>query len=42
VDRKHKNFPIKVDYVGLSLATTFLQNIDVNLKDINQYSASLS
>ncbi len=42
VDRKHKNFPIKVDYVGLSLATTLLQNIDVNLKDINQYSASLS
>jgi pyrimidine operon attenuation protein/uracil phosphoribosyltransferase len=31
VDRKHKSFPIKVDYVGLSLATTLLQNIDVHL-----------
>ena len=29
VDRKHKSFPIKVDYVGLSLATTIQENIDV-------------
>ncbi len=32
VDRKHKSFPIKVDYVGLSLATTLKENIDVQLK----------
>lgn len=32
VDRKHKNFPVKVDYVGLSLATTLQENIDVILK----------
>jgi len=31
VDRKHKSFPIKVDYVGLSLATTFKENIRVIL-----------
>ena len=31
VDRKHKQFPIKVDYVGLSLATTFNEHIDVQL-----------
>ena len=31
VDRKHKSFPIKVDYVGLSLATTLKDNIKVNL-----------
>jgi len=31
VDRKHKSFPIKVDYVGLSLATTLQDNIKVNL-----------
>ena len=32
VDRKHKSFPIKVDYVGLSLATTLKENIDVKLR----------
>ncbi len=31
VDRKHKSYPIKVDYVGLSLATTLKDNIKVNL-----------
>jgi len=29
VDRKHKNFPVKVDYVGVSLATTLKENITV-------------
>ena len=32
VDRKHKSFPIKVDYVGLSLATTLKNNITVDIK----------
>jgi pyrimidine operon attenuation protein / uracil phosphoribosyltransferase len=31
VDRKHKLFPIKVDYVGLSLATTVKESIKANL-----------
>ena len=31
VDRKHKSFPILVDYVGLSLATTLKENIKVDL-----------
>ncbi|MBT8232731.1 MAG: phosphoribosyltransferase [Saprospiraceae bacterium] len=31
VDRKHKLFPIEVDYVGLSLATTLKENIRVEL-----------
>ena len=31
IDRKHKSFPIKVDYVGLSLATTLKDNIKVQL-----------
>lgn len=31
VDRKHKLFPINVDYVGLSLATTSKDNIKVYL-----------
>ncbi|MEM7104112.1 MAG: phosphoribosyltransferase family protein [Bacteroidota bacterium] len=29
VDRKHKSFPIKVDYVGMTLATTIQENIEV-------------
>ncbi len=32
VDRKHKSFPIEVNYWGLSLATTIQEHIDVNLK----------
>ena len=32
VDRKHKSFPVKIDYVGLSLATTIQENIKVSLK----------
>lgn len=32
VDRKHKSFPIKVDYVGLSLFTTMQDDIDVKIK----------
>ena len=27
VDRKHKLFPVSVDYVGISLATTLMENI---------------
>ncbi|MBK9257698.1 MAG: phosphoribosyltransferase [Saprospiraceae bacterium] len=33
VDRKHKSFPIKVDYVGLSLATTIQEHIDARLSE---------
>jgi len=36
VDRKHKMFPIKVDYVGLSLATTLKENIKVDLTKKNK------
>lgn len=31
VDRKHKTYPVHVDYVGLSLATTLHEHIDVRL-----------
>lgn len=41
VDRKHKQFPVKTDYVGLSLATTLQENIDVNLSKENAFSAIL-
>ena len=32
VDRQHKSFPVHVDFVGLSLATTVQENILVNLE----------
>jgi len=35
VDRQHKSFPVKVDYMGLSLATTLKENIDVQLQEVN-------
>lgn len=41
VDRKHKSFPIKVDYVGLSLATTMQENIVVNLATAKEREVSL-
>jgi len=40
VDRKHKAFPVKVDYVGMSLATTLKEHIDVQFNE-GQYSAHL-
>ena len=33
VDRTHKAFPIQPDYVGLSLATTFQEYIDVEVNE---------
>ena len=42
VDRKHKSFPVQVDFVGLSLATTIKQHIDVNLTHKGAYSAQIS
>jgi pyrimidine operon attenuation protein/uracil phosphoribosyltransferase len=33
IDRMHKSFPIRVDYAGLTLATTLQDNIEVVLDD---------
>lgn len=41
VDRKHKKFPIKVDYVGLSLSTTLDENIRVDIKKVGSKAAFL-
>ncbi len=41
VDRKHKSFPIHVDYVGLSLATTLKEHIRVELKPRNKKAVFL-
>lgn len=42
VDRRHKSFPIKVDYVGLSLATTLKENIDVQIRKTKDWSVFLT
>ena len=41
VDRKHKNFPIKSDYVGISLATTVQDDIEVNMKEVGNMGVYL-
>lgn len=41
VDRKHKSFPVKVDYVGLSLATTLKDDIRVHFEGSEEHSAHL-
>jgi len=41
VDRTHKSFPIAVDYVGLSLATTLKENIKVQLQADAEYAVYL-
>jgi pyrimidine operon attenuation protein/uracil phosphoribosyltransferase len=42
VNREHKSFPIKVDYQGLSLATTLKEHIQVDLSDESNYKAFLN
>ena len=42
VDRTHKSFPISVDYFGLSLATTLRENIDVQIKDVEEFAVFLN
>jgi len=41
VDRKHKNYPIHSNYVGLSLATTIGEHIEVQLKNVDEKSVHL-
>ncbi|MGE5357167.1 MAG: phosphoribosyltransferase family protein [Deltaproteobacteria bacterium] len=41
VDRMHKQFPISVNYVGMTLATTIQDNIKVDLTEKGSYSVNL-
>ncbi len=41
VDRKHKAFPIVPTYVGFALATTFNENIDVQIRDVAEQTVFL-
>lgn len=42
VDRTHKSFPVKVDYFGLSLATTLMNDIDVQILDVEEQAVFLN
>jgi pyrimidine operon attenuation protein/uracil phosphoribosyltransferase len=42
VDRTHKSFPIKVDYFGMSLATTLREHIEVVLDEPTNHRALLT
>ena len=42
VDRKHKFFPVEVDYVGLSLATTMKESIDVQILKVPEKAVYLN
>jgi pyrimidine operon attenuation protein/uracil phosphoribosyltransferase len=42
VDRKHKSFPIQSDYVGLSLATTLKEHIEVRLRGDDEMAVYLN
>lgn len=42
VDRTHKSFPVKVDYCGLSLATTLLEDIDVQIRNVEEFGVFLN
>ena len=42
IDRSHKSFPIRVDYYGLSLATTLKNNIDVQIREVSERAVFLN
>jgi pyrimidine operon attenuation protein / uracil phosphoribosyltransferase len=41
VDRKHKTFPINVDYLGMSIATTLKENIVVKILNVEEMEVHL-
>lgn len=42
VDRKHKTFPIQPNYVGMSLATTLKENIDLQIQPDQEWGLFLN
>jgi len=42
VNRKHKHFPVKVDYMGLELATTVKEQINVDISKAGSFSVELA
>ena len=41
VDRNHKRFPVKADFKGLSLSTSLMEHVDVNINE-EPYSVKVS
>lgn len=41
VDRTHKSFPLRADYVGTALATTLQENIIVHIRDTKDWGVYL-
>ena len=41
VDRKHKSYPVEVNYMGLSLATTLKENIRVSIQKASERAVYL-
>jgi pyrimidine operon attenuation protein/uracil phosphoribosyltransferase len=41
VDRTHKSFPVRPDYIGLSLATTLQENINVHIRNSKDWAVFL-
>jgi len=42
VDRTHKSFPIRVDYYGISLATTLKETINVEIREVAERAVFLN
>ena len=42
VDRTHKAFPIRVDYYGISLATTLKETINVEIREVAERAVFLN
>lgn len=42
INRSHKRYPVNADYVGMSLATTLKEHIEVSFDDPNNHSVTLS
>ena len=42
VDRTHKSFPIRVDYYGISLATTLKETINVEIREVEERAVFLN
>lgn len=41
INRSHKRFPVNANFVGLSLATTLKEHIEVSFEDQNDYKVTL-
>lgn len=41
IDRKHKLFPIEINYFGLSLTTTMQENIHVSLQKVSEMAVHI-